>query len=271
MEDHSCFFVPSYTAPDVMKVFHFVLETRAKNPGEGQIGVTYRAYCAVQGEGRLRTLWGDYDIKPGDVFFTLPDMHFSIDNISDFKYLFLSFIGLRATQIMDSLKISERRCVFYGLPMVAQIWSQYLEQAGESNLAYLSESAVLLLFALLGRQSEEEKKNLAKQQPVLQVKKYLEENFQNPLLNTEKLSEVFSYNMHYLSGLFKKQTGQTIRQYLLWLRLQHACELAGTITSVQDIAAMSGFSDPLYFCKVFKKSMGVTPSAFIAQKQKNRR
>ena len=38
MEDHSGFFVPSYTAPDVMKVFHFVLETRAKNPGEGQIG-----------------------------------------------------------------------------------------------------------------------------------------------------------------------------------------------------------------------------------------
>ena len=76
--------------------------------------------------------------------------------------------------------------------------------------------------------------------------------------------------MHYLSGLFKSRPVRPFAN-TLWLRLQHACELAGTITSVQDIAAMSGFSDPLYFCKVFKKSMGVTPSAFIAQKQKNRR
>jgi AraC-like DNA-binding protein len=37
--------------------------------------------------------------------------------------------------------------------------------------------------------------------------------------------------------------------------------------SVNDIAFLCGFNDPLYFSKVFKSKMEVTPTAFIKEVQ----
>ena len=37
------------------------------------------------------------------------------------------------------------------------------------------------------------------------------------------------------------------------------------ITSVQNVAALSGYRDPLYFSRVFKKKMGVSPTQHIRQ------
>ena len=37
------------------------------------------------------------------------------------------------------------------------------------------------------------------------------------------------------------------------------------IDSVKNVAALSGFSDPLYFSSVFKKSIGCSPSDYREQ------
>ena len=40
------------------------------------------------------------------------------------------------------------------------------------------------------------------------------------------------------------------------------------ITSVQNVAALSGYRDPLYFSRVFKSIVGVSPSVYARNPQK---
>jgi YesN/AraC family two-component response regulator len=48
--------------------------------------------------------------------------------------------------------------------------------------------------------------------------------------------------------------------YLIHLRIQKACQLLDNTTlQVKEIAAVSGFDDPYYFSRIFKKVMGRSP------------
>lgn len=62
---------------------------------------------------------------------------------------------------------------------------------------------------------------------------------------------------------FKSQTGRTFVEYLNQIRLQTAAELLrSTDLTVSNIASQVGISDTPYFCRLFKKNFGFTPSEF---------
>ena len=67
----------------------------------------------------------------------------------------------------------------------------------------------------------------------------------------------------YLSEYFKSKTGTNFKDYLLQRRMERATDLLrqGNIR-IQDIAVQCGYTDFKHFCKVFKKSIGVTPTEF---------
>lgn len=76
-------------------------------------------------------------------------------------------------------------------------------------------------------------------------------------------------NYDYVRKLFKKETGVTPHEYLISKRMERARELlSGRLTnrysnySVSQIAELCGFSEPLYFSRVFKKRFGVSPSEY---------
>lgn len=63
----------------------------------------------------------------------------------------------------------------------------------------------------------------------------------------------------YLSGLFKRETGKSVVQYITLCRLQKAKELLTTTNMrIADISARVGISSSSYFCLLFKKFYGVT-------------
>ena len=68
----------------------------------------------------------------------------------------------------------------------------------------------------------------------------------------------------YLSALFKRRTGLRFSEYLNEIRIQRARELLqeGSRSLVQ-VATICGFANPLYFSKVFKKRIGVSPKSYI--------
>lgn len=76
-------------------------------------------------------------------------------------------------------------------------------------------------------------------------------------------------NYDYIRKLFKKETGATPYEYLLKQRMELAERLlTGGITnkfseySVSQIAEACGYSEPLYFSRVFKQYFGVSPSEY---------
>ena len=53
-------------------------------------------------------------------------------------------------------------------------------------------------------------------------------------------------------------------EYLRLMRVRHAMMLMESgVTCVKNVAFLSGFSDPLYFSKVFAKLIGMSPREYI--------
>ena len=77
------------------------------------------------------------------------------------------------------------------------------------------------------------------------------------------LSAVFGYNEKYLGKLFKKHTGETIKEYINRNRLTIAAKmLTETPLSVIDISIKTGFNNVTYFNRLFKKKYGVAPGEY---------
>ena len=87
----------------------------------------------------------------------------------------------------------------------------------------------------------------------------------------EKIALERLAGMEYLSvsryaALFHQLTGRSPQQYLIDLRLSNACQLLReTDLSISEVARRVGYEDALYFSRLFKRYMGVSPRAFRQQ------
>ena len=94
------------------------------------------------------------------------------------------------------------------------------------------------------------------------AKKYIEKNY-TLNITLEDVSREVNISSYYLSRIFKEGTGENFIDYLTKLRIEKAKELLSTTQySMKEICAKSGYSDPNYFSKTFKKNVGVTPTEY---------
>ncbi len=91
---------------------------------------------------------------------------------------------------------------------------------------------------------------------------YIDEHFAEPLTLTE-LAKHFHFNPSYLSSAFSAYNKLGFSEYLNTVRVKKASSLlrAGE-DSISEICGKVGYSDQSYFCKVFKKFTGFSPSQF---------
>lgn len=85
---------------------------------------------------------------------------------------------------------------------------------------------------------------------------------------SEDLSLSFFANMSnltktYLSGLFKKETGTTLTEFIHQVRIRKALTLLNSSSlPISTIATTCGYNDINYFIRVFKKSCGMSPKQY---------
>ena len=97
---------------------------------------------------------------------------------------------------------------------------------------------------------------------VSKVKTYIEENYQKDI-SLDEVSRLVDISPYYFSKLFKQEAGKNFIEYLTEIRMHHAEEfLRDPSYSIKEVCVMSGYSDPNYFSRLFKKYEGVTPSEY---------
>ena len=93
---------------------------------------------------------------------------------------------------------------------------------------------------------------------------YIIKSYQFPF-SSQILEEKFGYSAFYLRSVFKESFQVSPNEYLLKVRMERACLLLRQGVQAKDAANEVGFSDPLYFSKVFKKFTGCSPSEYMGE------
>lgn len=94
------------------------------------------------------------------------------------------------------------------------------------------------------------------------AKAYIRSNYRKDL-TLDEVSRVVDISPYYFSKLFKQETGENFIEYLTKIRIKNAeVLLKDSDYSIKEICALSGYGDPNYFSRIFKKYEGVTPSEY---------
>ena len=189
-------------------------------------------------------------LKQAGIFFDWMTQNFA-DNKDEIALKVLEFI------ILAEREASEQDGVPYGfgyrkayLGMV-----QSFQNYGELRRWFLIKTSEICQNIATSRETQTETL-------VSKVKTYIEENYQKDI-SLDEVSRLVDISPYYFSKLFKQEAGKNFIEYLTEIRMRHAEEfLRDPSYSIKEVCVMSGYSDPNYFSRLFKKYESVTPSEY---------
>ena len=92
--------------------------------------------------------------------------------------------------------------------------------------------------------------------------KFIESHY-NEDISMDEVAKQVNVSYHYFSKIFKTQMGKSFTDYLTDLRIEKSMKMLQTTPlSIKEISSEIGYNDPNYYCKIFKKVTGVTPTEF---------
>ncbi|PTV93975.1 AraC family two component transcriptional regulator [Rhodobacter aestuarii] len=137
--------------------------------------------------------------------------------------------------------------------------AQKLDQRNHYKVQELFSEITDLLFA------DDEDHGSSAEARIETVRNYIERNL-NKSVTLEDAAEHVHISPCYLSRLFHKHMDMTFIAYLKERRVERAKELlAGSSLPIVNVALDLAYQDANYFCKAFKKAVGVSPTEYRRQ------
>ena len=218
-----------------------------------------RMILIEQGDGEFLINDVPYSFTTGTLIFGIKGERFSLKCGENVRYLYIDFNGPRGENLYHRFGIypvTRKRDGFNGL---IPFCKDSLLSTLPENVDVAAESVLLYIFSRLSANSMRQNEIIQK------VIEFTEGNFRNPELSISVVAHEIGYNAKYLSHFFKKNMNIGYSEYLRSLRFKYAISLFELgISSVKNVALLSGFSDPLYFSNSFKKAIGISPKDFIS-------
>ena len=228
-----------------------VLFGRMKCVPGNHVGPVIRDYVLIHyvenGSGILYKNNGAYRVHKGQAFIILNGEHGSYvaDKNDPWEYRYIGFNGKLSTK-------------YSALPAVFDINDHLfpnIEDYRDGVTEYILVSQLFRMTAELFAEKKHGNKYVRK------VKNYIKNSYMEEI-RIEQIAKAISLDRRYLSRIFKKETGKTIQQYLLDVRMKHACVFLKEGKSISECASLCGYSDLPNFSKMFKRTYGVPPTVF---------
>jgi AraC-like DNA-binding protein len=216
-----------------------------------------------------------YDLKPRDVLLLKPNLlHQSIGSsvhtrtVVYFTHNFLkkhySFeLCQRISALFDKKHLSLSKGDYAAVSaLVRELIQEDYNDPDNLIFAKLSHLLVILLKNAKRSAPAGAPENIYKHSSISPIVAYVNENF---LLidSIGSVANAFYITPSHLCRTFKKLTGYTMMQYINNLKIQLACHLLqGTNKTITEIALDCGYNSTMYFCKIFKSALKITPSAY---------
>lgn len=262
--DSICNLIPAKSSSGDLKTVHFVYECELKKLKQPFFQPIYYMYLVTHGSGTLKLDASEHALSVGSLFFTFPGNQYEIIGTDDLFYMYISFMGNRATELIEELRIDMCHPVYNGFVEEISFWKCSIQRITQQNANILTESVLFHTLSLINNGNCKTKSN--GNMPLKNIINYIDNHYFEPDISLKKVANIFSYTDKYLSHLFKTSMNINWNVYLNQLRIQHAIELIERgFIDVYELATACGYSDPMYFSKVFKKFMSITPRAYIEQ------
>lgn len=130
------------------------------------------------------------------------------------------------------------------------------------NAVYEEYSAILFNMMAALRSPQRTEILSETQQNIENSRDYIIENLTRNI-SLEDVAEQAGFSATHFARLFKKRYGIPVNEYIIGRRLAKAqILLAQTQMPIKQISHKTGFADQLYFSRIFKKKLHITPSDF---------
>ena len=238
----------------------------------------YKMVLVVEGSGFFRLNGQDKLIRAGDLFFCFPDVihHYFANPGDPWTIKWFSFNGNSCQQIMRSLGTTPDEPIFTDCMTnrLLSLMDEIIEGLKRDNVHTYAATGYSYLFfdELLSIRNNEglsSKHEVAENELLEKIKRFVQLNYANNL-GVDVIAAHLNYSRSFISHFFKQHTGISLPQYVNELRIRRACELLSqTDMSNEQIAMSVGYSDTLYFIKVFKRHTNTTPQKYRQNTQED--
>ena len=227
-------------------------------------------YFCYNYEGRMILLLEGtrYEIKPGDFFVLYAGQPYSYWHIKDgnVQNYWVHFTGFGARPLVAFLCASGKQVFSPGKHIENGFYfSQILDELHEKKPGYQMACTgfLLQLVTALHRQINRDNKIKTKNQAIVDSLQYFYKHYREKI-SIAQLAQIAHLSEKSYSNKFYKYTGHKPQKYMTMYRVERAIELITLQTlNMNEVAEQAGFNNQMYFSRVFKKHMDMTPSQYL--------
>lgn len=254
-------------------------------PKTSRINNFFELIYIVDGTGVQYINKNRFNFRKGNLFLITPqDTHsFEISNTAKFFFLRFNdyYITKKSTKDKDAVQRMEYilqnashrpGCILKNKsdkPLIASLVDSIIQEQANQQLYHnkIIEQIVNTIITIVARNiALKLPKNIKENtgEPVLEMLHYIQQNiFEPKMLKAEKLGKHFGISLNYLGRYFKKQTGETLQQYISGYKLRLIeTRLLHSDMRINEIAYELNFTDESHLNRAFKKHKGMSPSEF---------
>lgn len=245
---------------EIRQVYHY--QRKQKDPAT----VHYSQLNLLPGETMVQYP-GEADnrltlaVRSGDEASACAEIHKVMERNAQ-NYLSPAAMQFLASKMMASIVRGAEEMA--GDAAIVESQNQVMEAAGREEQEQIERSLCNLAKVVcekLGKRNRQVQED-EKGQLYIKIKDYIDENYPDPGLNVNSVSEYFGKQPSFVSRYFKEMSGTNLTQYIHKIRLQHVKEKLLRGDRLEDIALSCGFGSQRSFLRIFKQYEGVTPSQY---------
>ncbi len=201
-----------------------------------------------------------YILTSGNLLIYAPEEEQRYTFNTDCTSLWCHFGGYAVNELFSTFDIKSGVYMLKPDKRIFESFSNLIQRFHQPEREKYSNVSLLeLIYEISDAGKYENQENL---EAILPVLTYININY-NQDITLDELAKKSGYSKSRFSHIFSSLTGTSPMKYQNSIRLKASAEmLLSTKNPISEIALGCGFSDPLYYSKLFKKEYGISPTEY---------
>lgn len=222
----------------------------------------YQLLYLVSGQFDVKYDNKKYHLTQGFVIYP-PNMPQKYVDYENTQRIWVHFTGINAEKIIEEYHLKPGVYTTGKSPLVKEMLLQLIVE--HTNKPFISSEKGMLLSILstLGKLVNNVE-NISNDK-IHEAITFITMHY-NTDINIKELANSCNLSQSRFMYLFKEQTGMAPHAYLQTLRIKHSMTLlTSTQLKIVEIGKQCGYEDSLYFSRIFKKLVGISPKEYRKQ------